>query len=117
MSHSKSERLDEFFRRLAAADPVASLASAWRLLGNTLDAVEDEMSGEPNDPEAWMTQQRMYPPREDNSRPVAGFPGVIRFRSRGHNTFIGANGAIEICDTGKRVLFSKDGADGKGVWQ
>ncbi len=117
MSHTKSERLDEFFRRLAAAVPAASLASAWRLLGDTLNAVEDELSGEPYDPEAWMTQQRMYPPKEDNSRPVDDFPGVIRFRSRGHNSFIGANGAIEIQDTSKQVLFSKAGADGKGVWE
>ena len=117
MSLTKSERLDELFRRLAAAAPAASLAAAWRLMGETLNAVEDELSGEPFDPEAWMSQQRMYPPKEDNSRPVAGFPGVVRFRSRGHNSFIGSNGAIEIQDTGKRVLFSKAGADGKGVWE
>lgn len=61
-------------------------------MGERPNAVEDELSGEPFDPEAWMSQQRMYPPQEDNSRPVAGFPGVVR----GHNSFIGSNGAIEM---------------------
>jgi len=114
---TKAERLDEFFRRLAAAPAVADREEAYRLLCETLNEVEDELSGEPFDPAAWMTQDRMYPPRGDNARPVAGSPGVTRFRSRGHNSFVADNGAIEIQDTNKVVLFAKPGADGKGVWE
>lgn len=114
---TKAERLDEFFRRLAAAPTAADSDEAYRLLCDTLNAVEDELSGEPYDPAAWRTQGRMYPPQADSARRVPDFPAVTRYRSKGHNSFVGTGGAIEIRDTAGRVLFTKAGADGKGVWE
>lgn len=114
---TKAERLDEFFRRLAAAPAAASHDEAFRLLCDTLNRVEDELCDEPYDPSAWTTQDRMYPPQEDAARPVADHPAVTRYRSRGHNSFVAVNGAVEIRDMSNRALFEKPGADGKGVWE
>lgn len=113
---SKSERLAELFRRLAAAPAVTSAIEAKSLLDSTLNAVEDELTGVPYDPEAWMTHDRMYPPQEDSRRVVPGRPDIARYRSRSHNTYIGANGAIEIAAVSGEVLFRKPGADGRYVW-
>ena len=115
MNSSKEERIQEFLKRLLAADNVDSSSAAFELLGETLSAVEDEMTDIPNQPERWQTDGRMYPPREDNSRDVEGRPDLIRYRSRGHNTFIRDNGAIEIQDLQGRVLASKPGGDGRGI--
>ena len=117
MLPSKSARLAELFRRLAAAPPAISAIEAKLLLDNTLNAVEDELTGVPFDPSAWATDNRMYPPQEDSRRVVPGRDDVARYRSRSHNTYIGANGAIEITSVDTReVLFKKAGADGNHVW-
>lgn len=110
-------RLEEFFRRLQRAAPFGSFDEAYQTLAALLNQVEDELSGAPNDPESWQTDGRMYPPQEDNWFGVAGFPGVIRMRTKAHNVFIARNGAIEIqAVRSKVVIFSIPGADGKEVW-
>ncbi len=113
----KSARLAEFFRRLGAALPAKSRDEALELLSVLLNEVEDELTTIPYQPEAWESDGRMYPPQEDSARRVDGYPRVVRYRNRGHNTFISENGAIEIQEiqSGQR-LFGKPGSDGKGVW-
>ena len=113
---SRRERLDEFLRRLAISPAASSLAEAWKLIDETLDEVEDEMSGIPNNPTTWLTDGRMYPAQPDNLRDVPGHPAVKRLRSRDHNMFIGTNGAICIVQisTGE-VALDKPGDDGHRV--
>jgi hypothetical protein len=113
----RNERLQEFFRRLDAAAPVGSHDDALELIARTLNAVEDDLTDIPADPDRWMTDGRMYPPQPDSRRAVPEHPRVTRYRSRAHNTFISANGAIEIRDLADQVLFRKAGADGTHVWK
>jgi hypothetical protein len=113
----KQERLAEFFRRLEDANPAHSADEALQLIASTLNAVEDELTNIPADPERWMTDGRMYPPQPDSRREVVGHPAVSRYRSRRHNTFVAGNGAVEIRDLDDRVLFRKAGADGTHVWK
>jgi hypothetical protein len=59
----------------------------------------------------------MYPVQDDHAADVQGHPGVLALRSRGHETFLGPNGSIEIRDIRtEQAIFIKPGADGKGVW-
>ena len=115
MAASKDERFDEFVRRLALAPAAESTVQALALLSSVLNEVEDELSDIPNSPQNWQTDGRMYPPQMDSARDVPGRSDLIRFRSRGHNTFVRENGAIEILDLQNSALFSKFGADGRGV--
>lgn len=86
-------------------------------MATTLSSVEDEFSGVPNDPDAWLWDGRMYPPYDDNSRVVEGWPKVRRFRSRGHNTFIGEDGSIRIEQAAtKEVVLDIPGRDGRRVF-
>jgi hypothetical protein len=57
----------------------------------------------------------MYPPEEDSAREVPGRDDLVRYRSRAHNTYIRDNGAVEIRHIDGTVVFSKAGANGKGV--
>lgn len=115
MNIDKKKRFEEFVRRIQAADNVDSAASVLTLIGETLAVVEDEMTDIPNEPENWQTDGRMYPPQADNAREVENRPDLVRYRSRGHNTLIRDNGAIEIKDLQGNVLLSKPGRDGDGV--
>jgi hypothetical protein len=117
MAFSKADRLREFFRRLAVAEPVESEHHAMELIAIILTAVEDEMTDIPADPTKWMTDGRMYPPQPDSRRDVPQFPWVTSYRSRGHNTFIAQDGAIEIRGLDGTVLFRKAGRDGRNVWE
>jgi hypothetical protein len=110
----KSERLEEFFRRLGALPAASSAAEAQKQIAETLDAVEDELTGIPNNPDAWQEDGRMYPIQEDNWVPQP--KGVLRGRSAGHLIDLGANGAIVVRrSSDKSLVFEKLGADGNGV--
>jgi hypothetical protein len=115
MIQPKSARLAEIFRRLGEAPAAASADEAYRLLCETIDAVEDELSGTPNDPAAFRTDGRIYPPQEDHRKAVLGRPDLRRYVSRGHGTLIGENGAITILDRDRAIVFAKPGADGRGT--
>lgn len=115
MRLSKSERFAEFLRRLEQAPPARSHDEAFKLLRDTLNQVEDELTDIPFQPDLWQTDGRMYPPEEDNAREVEGREDVIRYRHKAHNTFIRDNGAIEIRDVSGTVLFAKPGSDGRAV--
>lgn len=88
---------------------------AFKLLNDTLNQVEDELTDIPFQPDMWQTDGRMYPPQEDNAREVEDRGDVIRYRHKAHNTFIRDNGAIEIRDANEKLLFEKAGADGRKV--
>jgi hypothetical protein len=115
---SRKERLEEFMRRMTASEPRSTFDDAYELLCDTLNEVEDELSGVPYNPDMWSTDGRLYPPQPDSFRKdCKDHPSVVRLRTRGHNIFIAQNGAIEIQKlNGEGVIFQKPGADGKGVW-
>lgn len=113
---TKDERFAEFLRRLTMSPPASTAEGALQLLSQTLREVEDELTDIPYQPDSWQTDGRMYPPQEDQARDVPGREDVIRYRNRGHNTFIRNNGAIEIrVYATDQIVFSKLGANGAGV--
>lgn len=116
----KVVRFAVFLEELKNAAPVSSYDEAYELLCQILNMVEDSMTTIPYNPETWQTDGRMYPPHEDSKRTMPDHENVTRFRSRAHNTYIAENGAIEIQDIGSdppKLVLSKPGTDGKGVWQ
>lgn len=117
MHPPKSSRLAEVYRRLAAAPHAATADEALAQFSNVLNEVEDELTSIPYDPENWLVDGRLYPPQPDSARSMPGRPLVVRYRSRRHNTFVGANGSIEVRGINGRVHFQKQGADGRSVWQ
>jgi hypothetical protein len=112
---SKAKRLTEFLQRLQAAPPASSADEAFDLLANTLNAVEDELSGVPNRPELWKTDGRMYPPQEDSRVKCPERPSLRKYRSKGHYDFIGLNGSIRIETLDGEVLLDKRGLDGRSA--
>jgi hypothetical protein len=117
MAVPKRVRLQELYRRLAAAPFASTYEEARGQHSNILNEVEDALTGIPYDLSRWETDGRMYPPQDDNLRKVPGQPHVRRFRHFGHNTYIGDNGSIEITRLDGTVEFQKYGADGRGVWE
>ena len=114
----KFARLQLFYERLQAAPAASTHNESYTLLCDTLNAVEDEHSGVPNNPSNWQTDGRLYPPQTDRVYAVDGFPEVVRYRSFKHDTYIGSNGAIEVkVIATNEVDFTKPGANGKGVWE
>lgn len=103
----------KFLDRLIAAPAAKSSEEAFAQLTGTLNAVEDEFSSIPFDPSRWMEDGRMYPPQADSARLDPARPGLIRYRSRMHNTWIGANGAIRIDEVNGACLLNKPGHDGQ----
>ena len=101
--------------RLREQPACASHEEALNLLSDILNSVEDEFTSVPNDPTAWRTVGRLYPPQTDNARPVPGRPGLTCYRNREHRTFIGSNGAIEIRTPGCALVLQKPGRDGQEV--
>ncbi len=116
-SVAKAVRLQAFLRRLAELPPAVDHDDARRKIDETLNAIEDEMSGVPYDPDHWRTDGRMYPALDDSAADVEGHSDVTAYRHRRPETFIAAHGAFEIRDvrTGA-VLVAKPGANGQGVW-
>jgi len=115
MQLPRADRFAEFKRRLTAAPVQATHDAARRLLEDTLNGVEDEFSGVPYQPENWQTDGRFYPPHDDRASDVDGCPDVVVYQSKRHETFIAANGAIEMRKLSGEVELTKPGADGKGV--
>ena len=114
----QSVRLQEFFARLGRCLPFTSSEEAYDGLVSILEAVEDELTGIPNNPQNWKTDGRLYPPQRDNWFEVPGRSDITRMRTKAHNVFIGSNGAIEIRTVKTSiVVFSKSGSDGRKVWE
>jgi len=112
----KQVRFAEFIRRLSLLPAASSHDEARSLIDQTLNRVEDELSGVPFDPEHWKTDGRMYPVQDDNATDAEGAPGVTSYRSVAHETLIAPNGAFEIRNVKTDTIeISKPGADGKGV--
>jgi hypothetical protein len=117
MDESRAVRLSEFLRRLGVLAPAATREEARKQIEDTLTSVENELTTIPSDPTTRGSDGRMYPPEDDAVRDVPDHPEVLRFRSRGHNTYIRSNGAIEVREVrGGRTVFEKPGADGRKVW-
>lgn len=110
----RDERLKEFFRRLVAAPPAFDHDEAFRQVADVLNRVEDELTSIPFDPNSPLNDGRMYPPRPDSKKAMPGRTDVTRYRSKGHSTLIGDNGAIQIIvGSSGPVIFEKPGADGR----
>lgn len=113
----KRERLVEFLRRLSAAPNVATFDEALQQVITIMNAVEDELTEIPANPRNWHVDGRIYPPQLDNMYAVPAHPRVKRFRSLGHNTYIGVNGSIEVVSLDGTVELRKSGLDGRNVWE
>lgn len=82
----------------------------------TLEEVEDELTGIPNDPTRWQSDGRLYPPQRDNWSQDPDRPRVTRMRTKGHYVFIADNGAVEIREVRSRmIVFALAGSDGREV--
>ena len=108
---SKEFRLKTFLDRLGEAPAASSDEAALALVAQTLNAVEDTYSGLPYHPDMWSGDGRMYPPQSDSER-KSGREGYRLFRNRGHYTYIGLDGSIEIQDLNDRRVFYKRGCSG-----
>jgi hypothetical protein len=82
------------------------------MIDTTLNAVEDEFSHIPYDPEVWRTDGRMYPAQDDSIVELPNHLNITCFRHRSHRTYIGVNGSFEIRDRHGVVQVSKAGTDG-----
>lgn len=113
---SKTERLFEFFRRLRSAPLCSDWMEARRQLEDIMNAVEDEFSGIPFNPEAANAPPdgRMYPPHDKYLRD-SGSPLVHLFGHVRHRTAFGVNGAVKITLSDGTVALDKPGADGQTV--
>ena len=90
---TKRERLQLIQARLAQAPCASTHDEAFAMLTNIVNEVEDEHSGVLYDPNAWMTDGRIYPPQLD-SKKSCDVAFARRYRTKGHHVFIGDHGAI-----------------------
>lgn len=109
------ERFGEFVRQLDAAPACGTLADAFALLADTLNAVEDALSGIPFDPTNPHHDGRMYPPQADAYRPVAGRSDIHRYRNRQHNSYFSDDGAILIVDIRGNIVLDKSDLNGRSI--
>jgi hypothetical protein len=114
--YSKKNRFESFIGRLEKHKSASTAQEAFDLLSHILNQVEDELTNIACSPERWMNDGRMYPPQADSKRSTSSIQ-VCRYRSKGHNTYIGNNGAIKIQGIGsnKTVFIDKAGQDSKKV--
>src|SRR5258708_35188348 len=75
---ARAVRLAEFLRRLSEAPPANSAGEAFQLVARTLTSVEDELTDIPENPDAWQTDGRLYPPQPDSRREVPDHREVVR---------------------------------------
>jgi hypothetical protein len=96
-SRSIRERLDELYRRLRVLPRAGSPDEAFRQMCETLDAVEDALSGIPKKsppPSPLSSDGRMYCPLDDFVlRDADG--GILAF-TRGHRIEFAADGSMRI---------------------
>lgn len=109
MKVSVRDRLEEIYRRLARSPRTGSAVAAFQELCDTLEQVEDELSGVPKQtPPPWpsLPDGRMYCPSDDFIR--RNPDGSWLAMARGHRIEITADGGIQIMSrlTG-RVEFKK----------
>ena len=91
------ERLDELYRRLRLLERSDSAEGSLRQLCESLDQVEDELSGLPKQsppPPPSEFDGRMYCPSEDFVARLED--GSLLALTRGHRIEIGANGSLRI---------------------
>ena len=91
------ERLDEVYRRLRMSSQVGSGEAALRQLCETLEKVEDELSGiskKSPPPPPGAADGRMYCPLDDHVLKRAD--GSIVALTRGHRIEIAADGRMKI---------------------
>jgi len=113
MMQSKAERFSIFIKRLEAAPVAIGAEEALQLISVTLNGVEDEYSGVPFSPDEYLNDGRMYPPQADAARKVAGRDDVVRYRSRGHNTWVSRTGCIRITTApANHTIIEKAGSQG-----
>ena len=109
---SLPERFAVFLDRLAAALPATNEQDALRIIGEVMNAVEDEMTDIPFDPSQWEVDGRMYPPQVDKRSPMAGMPGLYRYKTRRHWVIISDRGDVAIVHSvTKQTIFSAPGKD------
>ena len=89
------DRLRGIEAELRAAEAAANHDEAFALLSKIVNEYEDKHSGVPYAPHAarTMSDGRIYPPEPDAEK-VSAIPEARRYRTRGHNVYIGLNGAI-----------------------
>jgi hypothetical protein len=113
---TKRERIAELVRQLEAARPAASADEALHLVTSTLEAIEDQHSGVPNDPSSPFADERIWPPIARYHFAIEGRDDLDGYRQKGHETLIGANGAILIRTRIEiRIILDKPGRDGRKV--
>jgi hypothetical protein len=111
------KRLRAIQALLDAAKPASDHDEALALLTRIVNEYEDEHSGIRYAPEDARTIRdgRIYPPEPDSEKPST-VPGARRYRTRGHNVYIGSAGAIAFENAKSEAIeFSKPGSDGQEV--
>jgi hypothetical protein len=91
---AKRLRLEFAFDRLTAAASATDHDEALRLIAAILNAVEDEFSGVPYNPDEPGSDGRMYPPEERFRYKNWERLGVRCYRQVAHATFIADNGGL-----------------------
>jgi hypothetical protein len=109
---SRRDRLVEFMRRLAALTPSCCADCAFETIRDTLNSVEDELSGVPYNPCHPRHDGRLYPAKPNARCRTPGRPDLRRYRFRAHRLYIAASGAILIAHRELGPIFSKPGDDG-----
>jgi hypothetical protein len=110
---TKRERLQLIQERLEKAPCASTHDEAFTMLANIVNEVENEHSGVPYDPTAWMADGRIYPPQLDSKR-ACQVQFACRYRTKGHHVFIGDHGAVVFQSVATmRIEFSKPGWDGQ----